>query len=94
MWALTRELRLLAGLADAVSRRVDLGAAMQKAGVWRSRQGLVRSCVGRHGHGDFYRLLKAVGRADAAAKGQSAADPWQLAADIVISLSLGGKRAA
>ncbi len=94
MWALTRELRLLAGLADAVSRRVDLGAAMQKAGVWRSRQGLVRSCVGRRGHGDFYRLLKAVGRADAAAKGQSAADPWQLAADIVISLSLGGKRAA
>lgn len=94
LWALIRELRLLAGLADAVIQRVDLGAAMQKAGVWRNRQGLVRSCVGRHGRGDFYRLLKAAGRADAAAKGQSAADPWQLATDIVIGLSLGSKRAA
>ena len=43
---------------------------------------------------DFYRLLKATGRADAAAKGQAAGDAWQLGADIVVSLSQGGKRAA
>ncbi len=94
LWALTRDLRLLAGLADAVTQHVELGAAMRTARVWSSRQGFVRSCVGRHGRGDFYRLLKAAGRADAAAKGQSAADPWQLVTDVVIGLSLGGKRAA
>lgn len=94
MWALTRELRTLATLSDAVNRRVDLGAAMQKAGVWRSRQGLVRSCVGRHVGTGFYRLLKAAVRADGAAKGQSRDDPWQLATDIVVGLALGGKRAA
>ncbi len=87
MWALTRELRTLATLDDAVRQGVDLGGAMQKSGVWRNRQGLVRSCISRHQHGDFHKMLKATGRADAAAKGQRAGNPWQMATDVVVSLS-------
>ncbi len=87
MWALTRELRTLASLDDAIRQGGDLGAAMQKSGVWRNRQGLVRSCIGRHQHGDFHRILKVTGRADAAAKGQRAGDPWQMAADIVVGMA-------
>ena len=94
MWALTRELRTLARLADTVSKNGDLGAAMNKAAVWNNRQAMVRACIGRHRHTDFYRLLKATGRADAAAKGQAAGDPWQLGADIVVRLSQNGRRAA
>ncbi len=94
MWALTRELRTLARLAETVRQNGDLGAAMSNAFVWKNRQAMVRACIGRHRHTDFYRLLKATGRADAAAKGQAAGDPWQLGADIVVSLSQGGKRAA
>jgi len=93
-WALGRELRLLASLSDAVRQRVDLGSAMQKARVWRNRQGLVRSCVSRVPAGMFYSLLKAVGQGDAAAKGQLRADPWQLANDIVLGLAFAGKTAA
>jgi DNA polymerase-3 subunit delta len=93
-WALGRELRLLAGLADAVRQRVDLGSAMQKARVWRNRQGLVRSCVSRAPEGTFHRLLKAVGQGDAAAKGQLRADPWQLASDVVLGLAFAGRKAA
>lgn len=93
-WALGRELRVLAGLADAVQQRVDLGAAMQKARVWNNRQGLVRSCVSRVPDGVFRQLLQAVGRGDAAAKGQLRADPWQLATDIVLGIALAGKIAA
>lgn len=88
MWALTRELRTLATLDDVIRQGGDLGGAMQKSGVWRNRQGLVRSCVGRHQHGDFHKMLKVTGRADAAAKGQRAGDPWQIAADVVVNLSL------
>ncbi len=88
MWALTRELRTLATLDDVIRQSGDLGGAMQKSGVWRNRQGLVRSCVGRHQHGDFHKMLKVTGRADAAAKGQRAGDPWQIAADVVVNLSL------
>ncbi len=94
MWALTRELRMLAMLADSVRQNIDLGAAMNKQHVWSSRQAMVRACIGRNSHTDLYRYLKATGRADAAAKGQAAGDPWQLAADIVLGLSLGGRRAA
>ena len=94
MWALTRELRTLATLAEAVRQNVDLGAAMQKQRIWSNRQAMVRACIGRHPYTELYRLLKATGRADAAAKGQAAGDPWQLGADIVLGLSLGGRKAA
>ena len=94
VWSLTRELRTLASLTDAIARGSDLGNAMQKAGVWRNRQALVRSCVGRHQHGDFHRLLKLAYRADQAAKGQSWADPWQLATQIVLGIAQGGRKAA
>lgn len=87
MWALTRELRTLSKLDEIIRHGGDLGSAMQKSGVWRNRQGLVRSCIGRHQQGSFYRMLKATGRADAAAKGQRAGDPWQMASDIVIGLA-------
>ncbi len=91
-WALGRELRLLAGLSEAVRRRADLGSAMQKARVWRNRQGLVRSCVSRAPDGVFNRLLKAVGEGDAAAKGQLRADPWQVATDVVLGLAFAGRK--
>ena len=87
VWALTRELRTLASLTDNVSKGMDLASGMQKSGVWRNRQALVRSCVGRHQHGDFHRLLKAASHADQAAKGQLRADPWQLSTDIVLGMS-------
>ena len=94
VWSLTRELRTLASLTDAIAGGVDLGNAMQKAGVWRNRQSLVRSCVGRHQHGDFHQLIKLAYRADQAAKGQSWADPWQLATQIVLGIARGGRKAA
>ncbi len=87
MWALTRELRTLSSLDDEVRQGGDLGGAMQRNGVWRNRQGLVRSCIGRHQHGDFHRMLKVSGRADAAAKGQRGSDPWQMATDIVVGMA-------
>ncbi len=94
MWSLTKELRALARISDIVSVDRDLGGAMRKAGVWNSRQALVRSCIARHSRDDFYQLLKAAGRADAAAKGQGPGDAWQMAADILLRLSRAGKRAA
>jgi DNA polymerase-3 subunit delta len=87
VWALTRELRTLASLTDTVSQGMDLASGMQKTGVWRNRQALVRSCVGRHQHGDFHQLLKTASHADQAAKGQTRADPWQLSTDIVLGIS-------
>lgn len=94
VWALTRELRVLGRLADMVQSGAELGSALQKSGVWRNRQGIVRSCVARHRGTDFYRLLKVARRADAAAKGQSGEDAWQLATGIVLGLAMGSAKAA
>ncbi len=94
VWALTRELRTLATLADAIAGGAELAAGMQRAGVWHTRQALVRACIGRHQPAAFRRLLKAAGSADLAAKGQLRADPWQLATGIVLGLSLGQRQAA
>ena len=94
MWSLTRELRTLAKLDDLIRQGQDLSGGMRAAGVWSSRQGLVRSCIGRHQHGDFHRLIKLARRADAAAKGQGPGDAWQLATEIILGLTVGERRAA
>lgn len=94
MWALIREIRTLATLADAVTAGQDLSGVMRKARVWQNRQGLVRSCMGRHPAGSFHRLLKLAREADAAAKGQLRADPWQLALSVVLELAAPGRLAA
>jgi DNA polymerase-3 subunit delta len=93
-WSLTRELRQLAGLADRVANRVELGRAMRELHVWQSRETLMRSALGRHTRGAFFDLLRAAGIADAVAKGQRAGDPWQLLTGIVLELATGGRRAA
>ena len=92
MWALTRDLRVLTKLQASVEAGDNLGSALQKAGVWRARENIFRSCVRRHRLSDFYRLIQASRRADAVAKGQAAGDKWQLATNIVWQLSSGGGR--
>ncbi|HLU05081.1 MAG TPA: hypothetical protein VKZ91_00865, partial [Woeseiaceae bacterium] len=79
---------------DLVQTGSDLGSALQRAGVWRTRQASVRNCVARHGVSDFYRLLKIARRADAAAKGQMRVDPWQLITEIVFGLAAAATKAA
>ena len=87
VWALAKELRLLASLTETVADGGNLASGMKKHRIWSSRQALVRGCVGRHKHGDFHRLLKTASQADQAAKGQSSGDPWQISTDIVMGLS-------
>lgn len=94
MWALTRELRMLAGLSADIRAGSDLSSSMHKARVWQNRQPLVRACIGRHQTTGFYRQLQLARKADAAAKGQLQADPWQLATQIVLELAASGSRAA
>lgn len=94
VWALTREIRLLARLSEDIAAGIDLGAAMQKAGVWRARQGVVRSAISRHSTAHYRALIKEAGRADRAAKGQSGEDPWQRVTDIAMALAIAAKRAA
>jgi len=92
VWALTREVRTLARLLESAHSGRNPAAGMQKLGVWRNRQSLVKAALGRHSLAGIYRLLKALGRADAAAKGQAPGDPWQMLAAVTIELAGGSQR--
>lgn len=94
VWALTRELRVLAALSASVQSGMELGRALQQARVWKNRQSMVRKCVSRHAAADFFALLKLARRADAAAKGQSGDDAWLLATEIVLGLASGRRARA
>lgn len=92
IWALTRELRTLATLADSIRSGVDLSVSMKKVRIWKNRQAIIRSCIGRHQLEEFYSLIKIARAADAAAKGQTQADPWQLATQIILRLAMSRTR--
>jgi DNA polymerase III subunit delta len=94
VWALARELRVLARLAASVASGAGLAAAMQKERVWRNRERIVRACVARHTPGDLYRLLQLARKVDAAMRGRLTADPWQVAAELVYGLASGRTKAA
>lgn len=94
VWALTRELRTLAKLAEQVESGMPLGKALAAGRVWRSRQPVVRAGVARHRARDFYAMLQAGRLADAVAKGQAPGDAWRLITNLVWRLSSGRERAA
>ena len=94
LWALTKELRVLAELAGAVQRRQDLGSIMRRNGVWQNRQALLRSCLGRHSLESIHSLLLAAADADATAKGRRRGDPWQLIMNLAFGIANAPSRAA
>ena len=80
---------MLIRIADRVRSGMPPAAALQKERIWPSRQAIVRAAITRHAAAELYGLLQAVARADAAAKGRLALDPWQLTAGIVVRLASG-----
>ncbi len=94
LWALTKELRILAELANAVQMRQDVGTIMKRNGVWQNRQALLRSCLSRHSLSSIHSLLISAAEADATAKGRRRGDPWQLIMNLVFGIAGTSRRAA
>ncbi len=94
VWSLARDVRVLARVGEAVSRREDAGAVLKQFGVWRNRQDLFRNALSRHPVQSAYRMLKMLGEADGRAKGQAPGDPWQLLTAIVVCLAGSARRRA
>ena len=72
-WALARDIRLLAQVAQNPSA---MGMTLQRAGVWQSRQALFRDCLSRHKPGAFRLMLKRMAYIDAASKGMIDTNVW------------------
>ncbi len=88
LWALTREIRMLAELSYETGK----GSSPQQAiaarrEIWEKRRQLVRSGLQRLSSNSLRGLLILCGRTDRAIKGRESSDPWQLMQEITTRLA-------
>lgn len=92
LWALARELRLLASLAHQHAQGVPLEKAFASARppVWDKRRPLVSKALQRHSSKRWGHLLLQAQQIDAQIKGQAPGNPWSELA--LLTLQLAGQR--
>ncbi len=88
LWALARELRLLANLAYQYAQGIPLERAFSQARppVWDKRRPLLSKALQRHGAARWNQLLLDAQQIDAQIKGQAAGDPWRSLASLCLQL--------
>jgi len=72
-----QRLLILARLAAVQANGGNLGAAMQRAGLWQSQQDLYKRALSRGKPGDFERLVGMCAQIDKISKGRAAGDAWR-----------------
>ena len=94
LWALARELRLLANIAVQYSQGIPLERAFSQARppVWDKRRPLISMALQRHDSAGWQQLLMDAQLIDEQIKGQAAGDPWIGLANLCLHLS--GRRLA
>lgn len=68
---------ILVKLASAQAQGANLGQAMQKAGLWKSKEALFGRALARGRPADFETLLIACARLDRLSKGRGEGDVWR-----------------
>lgn len=87
LWALSRELRLLAGLAGAVALGRRLEQALQAQRVWDRRKPLYQQALRRGDAGHWQGLLQRCQRADRINKGQAPGNAWDALQDLALAMA-------
>ena len=90
LWVLTKELRTLYRCAEQLEQGLPVDRALESAGVWEKRKPLVRAALQRLRKPRLAQLLGIAQAVDAAAKGASKDDPWQLLDQLVLGMSQRG----
>lgn len=85
LWALVRELSLLAKLKFASLSGQRLESIMARNGVWQRRQPLVRQALGRFGWSALCDLLQQSASVDRRLKGLAYGPHWEALTDLVLA---------
>jgi DNA polymerase III subunit delta len=85
-WALNRDIGLLAQLDYAVRHGDNLDGALQRQGVWRRRQEIVKRATRRFKTRQLAALLTQAAQVDAALKGVFPAEPWVTLTGLLIAM--------
>ena len=91
LWALVREITLLARLRHAEAKGASLAPLMSRLGVWQSRQQAVRRALERYTDAELAGLVGAAARADRTVKGLERGQPWQAITGLVLELLASGR---
>jgi len=76
LWALLREIRALAQMAEELGEGAGIEAVMGQHRVWDKRKGPVRAGLQRHNLKRWLQLLRRGGRIDRMIKGSEPGNPW------------------
>ena len=89
LWAVSRELRALADMAQQHSRGIPLDKvfASQRPPVWDKRKPLLRAALQRHPAMAWERWLGDAQTVDEQIKGQAPGSPWDGLARILVEAS-------
>ena len=90
LWAVTREIRLLADIAKAVAQGQAIGSVFAKRrDIWEKRRPIISQAIKRQPLDHWPRLLQSCAEADRAIKGRSASSPWLIFQDLLMSIAHG-----
>lgn len=87
LWAIAREVRLLATLGTAAARGGEVDRLLQANRVWDKRRPLVTRALKRGSVARWRDALLLCERCDRAIKGQLMADPWQIFEDLLLTIA-------
>lgn len=87
LWALSREIRQLCQLSQALQRGIPVGKILAELRIWDKRKPLVQQGMKRLPTRGWQALLRQCQQADMAIKGQSAQDCWLMLEDISLQMS-------
>jgi len=76
LWAMLREIRAMAQMADALQQGGSVDAVMEQQRVWNKRKAPVRAGLQRHNLKRWQLLLRRAGRIDRMIKGIESGNPW------------------
>ena len=86
LWAMSREIRVLAGMAYEVEQGRNVDQVMGAHRVWEKRKPLLRKGLQqRSAH--WRRLLEDCAHTDRAIKGLQRDDPWLLLEDLALGMA-------
>lgn len=86
LWALTREVRVLAQIAFNIEAKLSLEQALQQQQVWEKRKPLVCQALKRHSSKSLVPLLKRAGKIDLIIKGLEKGNVWDELERLILKL--------
>ncbi len=86
LWAITRELRLLATLAQKLASGISFDKLCQQHRIFTKRQPAIRRFLSTFKQADCWHYLDEAAKVDSIMKGAKVSDPWQALERLCLSL--------